>query len=721
MTSPENQPRRAYNDEHPMQAHEAQDGDERDPGLRYIEVTDQSGTEEHIALRGYGGGDGERADDAAVSDDVDGVARSVVAGPRRVEDGFIPEEQIQEPRKGYGGEDGRLSSGEPVRDDVRGSATREVAGPRRVEEGESTDEAKEINDDDEAAVAVDELAEAIESGEVSHDEAAEKIAELMEQNDALKQQIAGLETQVAELSRLTARLQETLDKLDQVTDGTEPEAKDDSDPLTDEEVVATGNSILEKLGHESDSSEPDALTADEQAALQKRMEEEGDAEHENSAASAEQDETEITPEQYFNEQLVSTRDKYAELTANDRLSYLGRFMKSNGLLSRTVRRIPGVSGMLDGLNSSSTKARALEEARSNYEIAMRELEEFATGTAEIEGKTIEEIRLGATLLQIREEHQLTLGIHDHQMKMGKDGNGFTGWWVRHNGVGGIIVKSGIVLGASLLTGGLAGGIAAGVFGAAAAAGIAGGAAGALTGGGIAKYVHDRRARSIIDKPLNRTVAERDRREDHARMFNERNGTPNERLAVTGDAIAAGEVREPRRAIGPDWVQRMTGVIEARTDEIVKQNRGEMARSIMMGASAGAAAGGFAGNWVDAALHPGAQHNLVNGQQATDAHPNEGTLPSDRYDQMLKGHHFNAERGSSVIREIQQAAQANGHPISMHDAGQIYNDIYHDVGDKIIHGGPEYHGPTGDIRFGHPGAYEWGKGVLDRIVSAAANK
>lgn len=83
---------------------------------------------------------------------------------------------------------------------------------------------------------------------------------------------------------------------------------------------------------------------------------------------------------------------------------------------------------------------------------------------------------------------------------------------------------------------------------------------------------------------------------------------------------------------------------------------------------------------------------------------------------LHGQKFTVESGHGVIEEIQEAAQANGHKISAGRAEDIYNQLYGQYGDKIISGGPEYHGPTGDIRFGKAGSYEWGNDILEKIVS-----
>lgn len=86
---------------------------------------------------------------------------------------------------------------------------------------------------------------------------------------------------------------------------------------------------------------------------------------------------------------------------------------------------------------------------------------------------------------------------------------------------------------------------------------------------------------------------------------------------------------------------------------------------------------------------------------------------------LEGNNFFVESGHGPIKEIQEAASANGHKISIGRAEDIYNQLYSQYGDKLTSGGPEYHGPTGDLRFGESGHYKWGNGVLDKIVTMSA--
>ena len=86
---------------------------------------------------------------------------------------------------------------------------------------------------------------------------------------------------------------------------------------------------------------------------------------------------------------------------------------------------------------------------------------------------------------------------------------------------------------------------------------------------------------------------------------------------------------------------------------------------------------------------------------------------------LKGNSFFVESGNGPIREIQQAAKLNGHDISIGRAEEIYDKLYDKYGDKLVSGGPEYHGPNGDLRFGESGKYKWGNGVLEKIVTMAA--
>lgn len=103
---------------------------------------------------------------------------------------------------------------------------------------------------------------------------------------------------------------------------------------------------------------------------------------------------------------------------------------------------------------------------------------------------------------------------------------------------------------------------------------------------------------------------------------------------------------------------------------------------------------------------------------TNPNPSGGEVSGGGAEQTpsLNGQEFNVESGHGPIKEIQDAARANGNNISLGRAEQIYNQLYGEYGDALTGGGPEYHGPTGDLRFGRPGTYNWGDGVLEKIVA-----
>lgn len=140
--------------------------------------------------------------------------------------------------------------------------------------------AQAVYDAHEAAKAAQdstgELADAIERGEVTGRESAEKIAELTTQleqvtneRDTLTAKVESLE---AEIAALNARLTEVLARLDQMA-GSAPQAGGEA--LTDEQMLETGDSILKRLGHETDHEGSEgAFTKDDQQELRKKLDDE---------------------------------------------------------------------------------------------------------------------------------------------------------------------------------------------------------------------------------------------------------------------------------------------------------------------------------------------------------------------------------------------------------------------------------------------------------------
>lgn len=703
---------------------------------------------EYSPKRGYGGVEDPRRAEGELRDDVEGAAERSVAGPRREADDYEPARSADDPNNPSVEDSGStarraiVEGGDdaPYKIDVNGRGHRPSDSDRagaflsKYEEDQINSSRDQINDGagvqsaaqeayqsaladgkseaeaNEAAQAVydthekvatdsqavEELADAIENGDVSDQEAARKIAELTSERDKLSAKVEALESEVAQLN---AKLSEVLEKLNQMTVGNE---SDEDEPLSDEEIADLADGIQKKLDEGSEEGPDQVLTAEQQAELNRRLAEED--------ATSRERENKLTPEQIAEMKLTETRNRYAELTAGDRLNVLGRFLKADTLVSKVVRKIPGTEWLIDKINNTS-HAQNVEQARAEYENAVRELEKLAVNSADTEGMTIEEIQRARVRAQVQEELALTQQIHDIQMKSGRERNKFTDWWVRHNGIGGKIMKAGVVVGASLLTGGIAGGIAAGVFGAAAAAGIAGSVVGAGTGASIAKHVSDRRARSFTEKGGNVTVAAHEMDRDRSQLFQDLDNGSEPDRGIQGEAVATAEVREPRRAIGPDWVRRATGVIEARTDEIVKNNRRRMKTAIGLGAAAGGLAGNLVGNWVDS--WTGADPGPPQDEPKVPDQPKDPEPTPD-----LKGQEFFVEPGHGPIHEVEEALQANGINVPRARAEEIYNQLFKEFGDKMTQAGPEYHGPSGDLRFGNSEMYEWGKGVLERMVELA---
>lgn len=178
-------------------------------------------------------------------------------------------------------------------------------------------------------------------------------------------------------------------------------------------------------------------------------------------------------------------------------------------------------------------------------------------------------------------------------------------------------------------------------------------------------------------------------------------------------------------------------------DTLKKARGKAAQTMgffALGAGVSGIAAHFAPHgYIDGALH----HNASfpgDHDSASGAHPNEGSNSGRGYDStggkdsgpsggseknpgtaelVYKGRSFFVDPSNGPIKEIQQTAAINGHKISLNDASKIYEKVYAEYGDKMVSGGPTYHGPNGDLRFGESGNYKWGKGALKDIVTQAA--
>ncbi len=161
-----------------------------------------------------------------------------------------------------------------------------------------------------------------------------------------------------------------------------------------------------------------------------------------------------------------------------------------------------------------------------------------------------------------------------------------------------------------------------------------------------------------------------------------------------------------------------------TEREVSRNRKRMA-----GSAAIAGATGLFGGWIgdhfvdgiwghDSKIHSKA--HLLSGNKGGSHEAGSDRLHDYNVTKLpTVGNPVSVEAGSGIIREIQQYADAQGHPVSGARASEIYENLRQSQGNEIIDlkGTDTYTGPQGDLRLAHPDAhahwYEAAQRELDK--------
>ncbi len=402
-------------------------------------------------------------------------------------------------------------------------------------------------------------------------------------------------------------------------------------------------------------------------------------------------ETEDTPEEevpsleFTDEEKAAfeaARDKYAERTAKGRNSYLGGFLKKKGLVSKLLKKIPGVERVAEKLNEKVDAD--IEQAREEYESILEGIQDKIAEQYEAAGaddQKIHEATVGTVLgLEASFEQQVV----KMRQEMSKDTNKFVNWWTRQQGFKGKLKKGAVIAG---------GGFAIGFAGAAIGSGLAGIAAAGAAGGWAAHHVKRRRANAVID---GKTVAERQSAQD----FDTKQQKAGEVLELSLDEYDAGID-----------VGAFTDITEQRTDSEQYKNRKRLIGTAAL-AMSGARLGNMAYNFI--AAPSGQEAPASNPSQETPSPENPSVTPE------LQGTEFTIEAGHGYTQELVDFAQANGHNLTPDQAFDLHNHLVEEFGKQYISGTDIYQ-QMGDIRLSNPGSASWNPGVAEAIQSWMGDK
>ncbi len=392
--------------------------------------------------------------------------------------------------------------------------------------------------------------------------------------------------------------------------------------------------------------------------------------------------------------LESASDRYAELTAKDRQSYLARFAQEGMLgkdrrFGKLVRRIPGVSGSIDKINVRQSEAINL--AIANYETATKN---YLAGYAELlrsdqvneKGEATElseeDIDIARIAERINIDYSLELSIAASRKEQGMTAGKFTDWWVSQKGFKGNLKKVAVVMGAGFVAGGLAA-TGIGLLGGAATIGgfgstLAGGAASA----GMALSTTRRRANATV-KGSERTIAQTDAATDHE---------------AKAGLLKAAESIDTRADI--DYTEKQT-------DKEMLRNRKRVKISASLGATAGGMAFGLH-KIVTEAMNPG----TVATSPQYPFNPVKPRVPEVPKPTELLGNNFNVESGHGLTNEWIDWAHTNGHALNSRDAWRLHEAVRNHFGDNGIIDKVGTYVQNGDLRLAKPGAAQWDKGVAE---------
>ena len=392
--------------------------------------------------------------------------------------------------------------------------------------------------------------------------------------------------------------------------------------------------------------------------------------------------------------LESATNRYAELTAKDRQSYLARFAQEGMLgkdrrFGKLLRKIKGVSGLVDKINDRQSEA--INQAIADYETTIKA---YLGGYDRLlrserlneQGEAIElseaEIGIARIAERINIDYRLELSIAASRKEQGKTAGKFTDWWVSQKGFSGTLKKVAVVMGAGFVAGGLAA-TGIGVLGGAATLGGLGSAmAGGAASAGMAHSTTRRRANATV-KGSERTIAQTDSAIDH------------EAKAKLFDTAESTDTR-----VDIDYTEKQT-------DKEMLRNR----KRVKVSASLGATAGGMAFG-----LHKIVTEAMNPGTAATSPqyplNPLKPRVPEVPKPTELLGNNFNVESGHGLTNEWMDWAHANHHALNSRDAWRLHEAVRDHFGDNGIIDKVGTYIQHGDLRIAKPGAAQWDKGVAE---------
>lgn len=414
--------------------------------------------------------------------------------------------------------------------------------------------------------------------------------------------------------------------------------------------------------------------------------------------------------------IADARNRYAQLTAKDRISYFGRFLQGDSGLTKLLRRIPGVARIADKVNTRQSRDK--NAAQAEYEALVDGI------SGEITADTVEQELAHRKAWMINESLALERAIADYTKESSKDAGAFTNWWMSQEGKRFGKAKKAAVI----AVGGAAAAAVATVFLPSMMFGLATGSlVGGITGGVVAHRVTKRRNNADIKVGRNATMSYADY--EAAYSMNQH----YDAITQASEEVSAADI---------------TTRVEAKSDSEMLRNRKRVGTAKGIGAAAGGLTGLGLGRlhelWdshsqaaadaqsalekADAAREAAeAKAKALQEQLAQQANggaeSGAGDFGGSATDtsgatEALRGNSFTVENGSGFVKEWGQWANLNGHKIDSSTASELHKAVLEKFGPdgvidlKSLPTNAETYIQNGDLRIGAPGAAQWQPGVAD---------
>ena len=414
--------------------------------------------------------------------------------------------------------------------------------------------------------------------------------------------------------------------------------------------------------------------------------------------------------------IADARNRYAQLTAKDRISYFGRFLQGDSGLTKLLRRIPGVARIADKVNTRQSRDK--NAAQAEYEALVDGI------SGEITADTVEQQLAHRKAWMINESLALERAIADYTKESSKDAGAFTNWWMSQEGKRFGKAKKAAVI----AVGGAAAAAVATVFLPSMMFGLATGSlVGGITGGMVAHRVTKRRNNADIKVGRNATMSYADY--EAAYSMNQH----YDAITQASEEVSAADI---------------TTRVEAKSDSEMLRNRKRVGTAKGIGAAAGGLTGLGLGRlhelWdshsqaaadaqsalekADAAREAAeAKAKALQEQLAQQANggaeSGAGDFGGSATDtsgatEALRGNSFTVENGSGFVKEWGQWANLNGHKIDSSTASELHKAVLEKFGPdgvidlKSLPTNAETYIQNGDLRIGAPGAAQWQPGVAD---------